>query len=220
MPATPRFVAARKALCKTLHNLGEARLSPGSTGNASVRVDGGMLISPTGLVCANATTDTLVFVNDEGVAAPGQLKPSSEWHMHLAIYRHFPQAGAIVHCHSRYATTLAALRKAIPPYHYMIATAGGDSIRCAHYATFGGEALAQHVVDALQDRRACLMANHGQIAFAATAEQALDLAVQVEDLAAGYYQCLAVGEPTLLSEQEMAEVMAKFAGYGQQHENG
>ncbi len=219
MPAPPRVGAARKALCKTLNQLGDARLSPGSTGNASVRVDGGMLISPTGLICANATTDTLVFVNDDGVAAQGQLKPSSEWHMHLAIYRHFPQAGAIVHCHSRYATTLAALRKAIPPYHYMIAMAGGDSIRCADYATFGSDALAQQVVEALQDRRACLMANHGQIAFAATAEQALDLAIQVEDLAAGYYQCLAVGEPALLTEQEMTEVIAKFAGYGQQHES-
>ncbi|WP_372749592.1 class II aldolase/adducin family protein [Litorivivens sp.] len=210
------FNAERVALCHALHDLGTARLSPGSTGNASVRVAGGMLISPTGQACANATSDDLVFVDDSGNTPAGQLKPSSEWHMHNAIYRHYPDAGAIVHCHSRFATTLAALRKGIPAYHYMVAVAGGDSIECADYATFGTDTLATLVVEALRNRSACLMANHGQIAYAATPHAALDLAIQVEDLAAGYYQCLAIGEPQLLTDREMREVLEKFGSYGQQ----
>ncbi|MBB3046960.1 L-fuculose-phosphate aldolase [Litorivivens lipolytica] len=211
-----RFSAARRELCETLHALADARLSPGSTGNASVRVDGGLLISPTGAVCSQIQPADVVFIDSEGAPEAGALKPSSEWHMHFALYCERPEIGGIVHCHSRYATTLACLRKSIPAYHYMIAMAGGDSIRLADYATFGTEALAEAVVNALKDRKACLMANHGQIALGATSEQALALAIQVEDLAAGYYQCLTLGEPSLLTREEMAEVLEKFSGYGQQ----
>lgn len=216
MPVQARFSADRQALSKALHALGRSALSPGNTGNASVRVGGGMLISPTGSACAEVAPQDLVFIADNASLEKGQLKPSSEWHMHLAIYQHFAAAKAIVHCHSRYATTLASLHKPIPAYHYMIAIAGGDSIRCAEYATFGTQALADNVVLALADRKACLMANHGQIAFGGSAEEALALAIQVEDLAAGYYQCLSVGEPFILSADNMRDVQQKFTTYGQQ----
>ncbi len=216
MAGAARFTEARERLCETLHEMAEAKLSPGSTGNASIRVDGGMLISPTGAACASIKPDDLVFIDQLGHAEAGALRPSSEWHMHSAIYQARAEAGAIVHCHSRYATTLACLGKTIPAYHYMIAVAGGDSIELADYATFGTDQLARAVVKALNKRKACLMANHGQIAFASSPEQALALAIQVEDLAAGYAQCLALGEPRLLSEEEMSEVLAKFSSYGQQ----
>ena len=206
----------RQSLCEVLHALSRSGLSPGSTGNASLRVEGGMLISPTGLPCSDIDTTQLVFVKDNGDVPAGQLRPSSEWHMHLAIYRSTDKAGGIVHCHSRYATTLASLRKAIPAYHYMIAVAGGDNIPCADYATFGTEALASNILIALENRKACLMANHGQIAYDSTAHKALSLAIQLEDLAAGYYQALTLGEPYILSDREMTEVLEKFHTYGRQ----
>lgn len=173
-----------------------------------------MLISPTGSACADIAPSQLVFVCDNGKVPDTQLRPSSEWHMHLAIYNSKPEAGGIVHCHSRYATTLASLRKAIPAYHYMIAVAGGDDIRCADYATFGTETLAKNILTALDNRKACLMANHGQIAYDATIEKALSLAVQLEDLAAGYYQTLTLGGPAVLTAEEMTEVLEKFQTYG------
>ena len=216
MTSAMRFTEARERLCETLHEMAAAKLSPGSTGNASVRVDGGMLISPTGAACASIKPADLVFIDQRGHTETGALRPSSEWHMHSAIYQARPEAGAIVHCHSRSATTLACLGKTIPAYHYMIAVAGGDSIELADYATFGTDQLASTVIKALNKRKACLMANHGQIAFASSPEQALALAIQVEDLAAGYCQCLTLGEPRLLSTDEMNEVLAKFSNYGQQ----
>ena len=212
----PDFREERRALCASLVGLGKSGLSPGSTGNASIRVSGGMLISPTGLACAEVQESELVFIDDAGQCPAKQLRPSSEWHMHLAIYREYAEAKAIVHCHSRFATTLASLRKSIPAYHYMIAAAGGDTIPCADYALFGSNELAQAIVTALRNRKACLMANHGQIAYGQTPDKALNLALQVEDLAAGYYQCLALGEPYILDDREMAAVLEQFKGYGQQ----
>ncbi len=216
MVSKQTFAEERQSLCESLHQLSRSGLSPGSTGNASQRVQGGMLISPTGLACAEIKETELVFVADDGRVAEGQLRPSSEWHMHLAIYNSFAKAGGIVHCHSRYATTLASLRKEIPAYHYMIAVAGGDSIPCADYAAFGTQALATTIVSALANRSACLMANHGQIAFGNNVKKALDLALQVEDLAAGYYQCLSIEEPYILSPEEMTVVLEQFKTYGQQ----
>mgnify|MGYP000106068993 CR=1 FL=1 len=168
------------------------------------------------MACADFKPEQLVFVSDSAEVPHSQLRPSSEWHMHLAIYKAFADAGAIVHCHSRYATTLASMRKAIPPYHYMVAVAGGDDIPCADYATFGTTVLADNILAALEQRKACLMANHGQIAYAGTIEKALGLALQVEDLAAGYYQTLTLGGPVLLSQADMAEVLEKFQSYGAQ----
>ncbi|MFT5033981.1 MAG: L-fuculose-phosphate aldolase [Bacteroidia bacterium] len=206
----------RAGLSQALAEMARAGLSPGSTGNASVRVEAGMLISPTGLACDAIRPEQLVLVKCDGSVPAGQLRPSSEWHMHLAVYQANADSHAIVHCHSRFATTLASLRKSIPAYHYMIAVGGGNSIPCADYATFGTEALARNIVASLRDRKACLMANHGQIACGKTISDALSLAIQLEDLAAGYYQALALGEPFILSDTEMKEVLEKFQTYGRQ----
>ena len=136
--------------------------------------------------------------------------------MHWQIYLDHPEAGGIVHCHSRYATVLACQRKEIPAFHYMIAVAGGSSIPCAPYALYGSQALSERVSHALKQRKACLLANHGQIAYGSDPTTALTLAKEVEELAANYYFSLQHGGPTLLSEQEMAEVLAQYADYGQQ----
>jgi len=134
--------------------------------------------------------------------------------MHAAIYEARPEAGAIVHCHSRHATALACCGLGIPAFHYMVAVAGGDSIRCAPYALFGSAELAAHAVAALAGRRACLLANHGQIALGATLEQALGLAVEVEELAAQFTLARSLGEPRLLDEAEMRAVLERFRSYG------
>ncbi|MEW5770602.1 MAG: class II aldolase/adducin family protein [Pseudomonadota bacterium] len=141
-------------------------------------------------------------------------RPSSEWRFHRDIYAAFPQARAVVHAHSPFAVALACLRRDLPPFHYMVAMAGGSDIRCAAYATFGTQALSDAVVTALQDRRACLMANHGLVAWGASLDAALALAVEVEALCGQYLRACQVGEPVLLSAAEMAEVLERFKDYG------
>lgn len=190
-------------------------LTTGTTGNCSVRSAEGMLITPTGMHPAALTPGSIVAMNLAGDSRPAEFAPSSEWPMHAAIYRARQEVGAIVHCHSRFATSLACSRRDIPAFHYLVALAGGDSIRCAPYATFGSAELGQLVVDALRDRRACLMANHGQITVGPDLESALELARKVEELAAQYQACLAIGGPAVLNEAEMNEVFERIGGYGQ-----
>jgi L-fuculose-phosphate aldolase len=147
--------------------------------------------------------------------AIGTRLPSSEWRFHRDIYCARPEIGAIVHTHAPFATTLACLDRGIPPFHYMIAVAGGRDIRCAPYATFGTQALSDHAVAALDGRRACLLAHHGMIAAGDSLAQALALAVEVETLAEMYWRALQIGEPRLLPDDEMRVVLEKFRSYGQ-----
>lgn len=202
------------SLVAALRSMAAVGLSPGASGNASVRGDGGMWISASGLVAANATQDDLVWVDDQG-HWQGAVKPSSEWQMHRAIYQDHPQAQAIVHCHSRHATALSCQRRGIPPYHYMVAAAGSDHIPCADYALFGTDTLAENVAKAMHHSKACLIANHGQIAFADSPSQALELAEVVEELAAGFLLSHLGGSPTLLTDDDMTLVLKQFNHYGQ-----
>lgn len=188
-------------------------LGVGRSGNVSARCGDGMLITPSALSYDQMTSNDIVLVDADEQAAPGAMKPSSEWRFHLAIYGARPEAEAVVHCHSRYATALACLRREIPAFHYMVAAAGGKNINCTEYATYGTETLSENVLAALKDRKACLMANHGQVAFGPTLEDALELAQEVEALAAQYLSALHAGEPELLSDVQMDEVIAKFADY-------
>jgi L-fuculose-phosphate aldolase len=161
--------------------------------------------------------EDIVFVPLDGGSPRGRLLPSSETPFHLAIYRARPELSAIVHCHSPHATALACTGRGVPPFHYMVAAAGGASILCAPYATFGTEELSRHAVEALAEgRRACLLANHGQIACGETLPKALELAREVEMLARQYLLALQAGEPVLLDAAEMARVLDKFRTYGKQ----
>jgi L-fuculose-phosphate aldolase len=152
----------------------------------------------------------------DGTVPAGKREPSSEWRFHRDILATRPDVGAVVHTHAMFATTLSCLRRGIPAFHYMVAMAGGDSIRCAPYATFGTQALSDHAVKALKGRKACLLANHGMIAVGGTLAEAMALAVEVETLAAQYWRALQVGKPILLPKAEMRRVLAKFATYGHQ----
>jgi len=195
-----------------------AGLGTGSSGNLSLRTAQGMLITPTGAAPATLEARQVVAMSLAGRAGAGQLLPSSEWHMHAAIYRTRPDINAVVHCHSRYATILACAHRPIPAVHYMIAIAGVDEIPVAPYATFGTEALAGSAAGALGQGRACLLANHGQIAAGVSLDQALAVALEVEELAAIYWGSLAIGGGKILSQEAMMEVRTAFAGYGQQHD--
>jgi L-fuculose-phosphate aldolase len=208
--------ALRADIIATARAMSRDGLSPGRSGNVSARVGGGMLITPTGLAYETLRETDIVFVGPAGKRREGERKPSSEWHMHLAVYAARPEAGAVVHCHSMNATALACAEKPIPAFHYMVAIAGGTDIPLAPYATFGTPELAEAVAGALRDRRAALLSHHGQIACGRDLATALDLAREVETLAGQYCRFLQIGGGPLLDEAEMLRVLDKFSGYGQQ----
>jgi len=204
----------RAALAETARQSARQGLNPGSSGNVSVRLAEGFLVTPSGLPNDTLQAGQMVAVDMQG-GSSGDLKPSSEWRIHRDIYRARPEVHAVVHAHSPYAVSLACLRRDIPPFHYMIAVAGGKDIRCAGYATFGTQTLSDNVLAALQNRRACLMANHGLVAVGADLDAALSLAMEVEELCAQYWRASLMGEPVLLDDAEMDEVLDCFKDYGQ-----
>ena len=204
---------SREALLNSALALQALGLNQGTSGNASVRQGNRFLITPSGMPIDEMNANSMVEMNMHGEAISTG-KPSSEWRFHRDIYQARPEVGAVIHTHSTFATTLACLRKDIPPFHYMIAVAGGDTIRCAGYALFGTQALSDLAIKALKERRACLLANHGMIAIGKTLQQALDIAKEVETLCEQYWRALQIGEPHILSGQEMQDVFEQFKGYG------
>ncbi len=192
----------------------ELGLNKGTSGNCSVRLDDGFLVTPSGMGADEMTPRSMVFMDFQGNAEPGK-KPSSEWRFHHDILKNRPEIGAVIHTHSMFATTLACLHQEIPPFHYMIALAGGDTIRCAPYALFGTQELSDLAMDALYERKACLLANHGMIALGKDLEDALAVAVEVENLCEQYWRLLQINANLpLLSEAQMREVFRQFKGYG------
>ena len=211
--------AARKGIIETALAMSRSGLSPGRSGNVSARFGEGMLITPTGKTYADLETEDIVFVAGDGSLPGKQLKPSSEWRFHQAVYQARADRHAIVHTHSLHATVLACVKKPIPAFHYMVAVAGGKDIPVVPYATFGTIELASYVAGGLKDRDACLMASHGQIAIGATLGAALELAFEIETLAEQYFKVLLLGganlKPDILSDAAMAEMVEKFKSYGQ-----
>jgi L-fuculose-phosphate aldolase len=200
------------AACRAMNASG---LNQGTSGNVSLRRPEGMLITPSGVPYDETAPEMLVPVAMDGTPG-GRWRPSSEWRMHLDVYRALPEAGAVVHVHPPHATALSCHRRGIPAFHYMVAAAGGADIRCADYATYGTQALSDAMLKALRGRRACLLANHGIIAYGPTLARALWLAEEVETLARQYLLARTLGEPAILGQAEMAEVLEGFATYGSQ----
>jgi L-fuculose-phosphate aldolase len=213
--------ALREAVIAAAREMNALGINRGKSGNVSARWRtakfDGYLVTPSGMPYASIRPADIVAmpIDGQSEAGPGRRRPSSEWRFHRDIYRARPDAAAIVHTHSPFATTLSCLRRGIPAFHYMIAVAGGDDVRCAPYATFGTQALSDHAVAALEGRRACLLANHGMIAIGASLAAALALAVEIETLAEMYWRTRQLGEPVLLPASEMKVVLAKFQTYGQ-----
>lgn len=197
--------------CLEMTRLG---LNQGTAGNVSARYQGGMLITPSGIPYERMTEQMIVYVDNDGKYEEGKL-PSSEWRFHLAAYQTRPQANAAVHNHAIHCTAVSILNRPIPAIHYMIAAAGGNSIPCAPYATFGTRELSEHVVVALKNRKATLLQHHGLIACEENLQKALWLAHEVEVLAQLYMKTLAVVDPVpVLSDEEIAVVLEKFKTYG------
>lgn len=207
--------ALRRQVIATALAMNASGINQGTSGNVSARLDDGYLITPSGMAYDGLGPDDIVFMRLDGTVE-GALKPSSEWRFHRDIYAARPEVGGIVHCHSPYATTLACLGRGIPAFHYMVAVAGGADIRCAGYATFGTQELSDRALEALADRKACLLANHGLIACGRDVGEALKIAVEVEALAGQYWRCLQIGEPVLLPDAEMQRVLNLFKSYGAQ----
>ena len=203
----------RKQIISTALRMNEAGINRGKSGNVSARWKSGFLVTPSGLAYEKTKPADIVLVDANGKPS-GKREPSSEWRFHHDIYRTRKECLAVVHTHSSFATTLACLRLDVPAFHYMIAVAGGNSIRCAPYATFGTQELSDHAVAALQGRKACLLANHGVIALGADLEAALALATEVESLCEQYWRALQIGQPLVLPDEEMAIVIGKFKTYG------
>ena len=209
----------RQQLIAAARGMEPARLNRGTSGNLSVRTiengAAGFLITPSGMPYATLNPEDIVFMHHDGRPA-GLREPSSEWRIHRDIYAARPEAQAILHAHSPFATSLACLRRGIPPFHYMIARFGGNTLRCADYATFGTQALSDAAIAALQDRSGCLLANHGMLVFGRDPAHALALAVELEELCEQYWRSSQLGAPVLLDSAEMARVQEKFASYGVQ----
>ncbi|MEE8496436.1 MAG: class II aldolase/adducin family protein [Xanthomonadales bacterium] len=204
----------REQLIETAIAMNADGINRGTSGNLSVRMDGGFLITPSAINYSELTPENIVAMNLEG-DWEGSVKPSSEWRFHRDIYRQRADARAILHAHPVFCATLACMGTPIPAFHYMVAVAGGRDIRCAAYATFGTQELSDHVLSALTDRKACLMANHGLLCLEHDLPRTLALALEIEQLAHVYYQCLAVGKPVILDDEEMETVLEKFSNYGQ-----
>lgn len=203
----------RDAAVAAIRRLDALGMNRGSTGNLSLRDGQGMWITPTGMGADELRPQDLVWLGWDGTLR-GDWQPSSEWHFHRAIYQTRPDLHAIVHTHSTHATALACLRRELPAFHYMVAVAGGDSVPCTPYHLFGTEALSDAVVLALRERDAALMANHGLVACGATLARAMKVAQEIESLCETYLKALAVGEPVLLSKEQMASVIERFRSYG------
>ncbi|MBR1249449.1 class II aldolase/adducin family protein [Bradyrhizobium sp. AUGA SZCCT0169] len=196
--------------CRSMNALG---INQGTSGNISLRHDAGLLITPTSVPYETMQPEQIVFMDLDGSFDAAQ-RPSSEWRFHLDILRARPEVNAVVHAHPPFSTILAIMGLEIPPIHYMIAVAGGDTIRCAPYATFGTQELSEHAVRALEDRLACLLEHHGMIAVGPSLSKAMWLAVEVEALARQYHGCLQIGTPRLLPKAEIKNVLGRIAGYG------
>jgi L-fuculose-phosphate aldolase len=213
--------ALRAGAVAAIARLDALAMNRGSTGNLSVRAGaGGFWITPSGMPAQEIGSADLVWLDDEGAVRHGDWQPSTEWPFHRAVYRVRPDLTAVVHVHSPHATALACLRRELPAFHYMVAVAGGDNVPCTPYHLFGTEALSAAVAQAFRDRQACLMANHGLVAGGASLAAAMKVAVEIEALCGIYLQALAVGEPALLSREQMAEVIARFRTYGQARRTG
>ncbi|MCP5266032.1 MAG: class II aldolase/adducin family protein [Burkholderiaceae bacterium] len=207
--------AIRSAIVEALQSMSRLGINKGTAGNISVRGDGGFYISPTGITYADMSADQIVFMKWDG-SYEGDILPSSEWRFHRDILAERTELNAVVHTHSTNATAVSILGHDIPAIHYLVASAGGNSIPCARYETFGTAALGRSILNAMKGRRACLLAHHGTIAAGVNLSKAMALSVNVEEMASLYLACLPFGKPPVLSDAEMERILEKFRTYGRQ----
>ena len=206
-------MAVRRAIVEAARSMEALGLTQGTSGNLSVRWGDGLLVTPSGVPCAGMTAADIVPLGMDG-GYDHDLVPTSEWRFHRDILRARPEVGAVVHAHPTYCTAFAICGREVPAVHYMIAAAGGPTVRCADYATYGTAELSDSALAALEGRTCCLLANHGMIATGPTLERALWLAVELETLCRQYAVALQVGTPRVLPDAEIQRTAEKFRDYG------
>ena len=205
----------REDLVATARRMSELGLTPGMSGNVSVRTPIGLLVTPSGMPYGELVPDDAVELKSDGSMRAGQRTPTTEWQLHRDILGARQDVQAIVHTHSLFCTTISCLRRDIPAIHYMVVLAGSDAIPRAEYATFGSAQLALNAVSALRGGNACLLANHGMVALGGSLAEALRLAAEVETLASQYWHAAQIGTPHVLDRDELLKVRARFREYGQ-----
>ncbi len=199
----------RHEMVDTCRRMNSSGINQGTAGNLSVRLGDGFLVTPTSLPYERMQHRDLIHMRYDA-SYDGPHRPSSEWRFHRDILRARPDINVVLHCHSVYATSLAVHHRTIPSFHYMTGVAGGTTIRCAKYATFGTQALSDNALEALDGRLACLLGQHGQISLGTSLARALSLAIEVETLSRIYVQALALGEPPVLDDAEMQRVIEQM----------
>ena len=216
------MIELKKELIKYALKLNSTNLSPLRSGNVSARVTKdnveGFYLTPSGKRYEDLVPEDIVFLSikeeyDNLKLFNSSLNPSSEWRFHQDIYRKKKEAKAIVHAHSPHATAVSSHGKSVPAFHYMVALAGGDDIKCAEYATFGTSELSANIIKALEKRKGCLMSNHGQLTIGTTLKQAFELAQEVENICHQYVIALKLGKPKILSTTEMSKILDKIIHY-------
>jgi len=213
-------IQSREAIIQYAHKFNSSGLSVGKSGNISARSEKGFLITPTGFNYKELNNpEDICHCDIDGNIIEGKWAPSSEWQVRSDIYKKRTDSKAVVHCHSTYATALACCNIDIPSFHYMIAIVGGGQIKCADYATFGTRELSENVIKALGERKACLLANHGQLTVSDSVENAFRLAEEVENLAKQYCISIHIGNPVLLDDAEMQRNLEKFKLYGKKNQH-
>lgn len=212
-----KYLDLRKKIIATCLRMNSEGINQGTSGNVSARTDEGFLITASGIPYTGMRPEQVVEMDLQGTYR-GDYLPSTEWRMHMDIYRARPEAQAIVHVHSTYATALACLRKEVPAFHYMIGVTGGTSLKVSDYAEFGTQELSDRMLKALEGRTACLLANHGQICLAADLDRAIWLAREIETLCQQYWAASLAGKPVILTEEQMSSVLRRFKTYGKQRD--
>jgi len=209
--------ALRQRIIELCLQMNASGLNQGTSGNISARFGQRMLITPSGIPYEDLQPEHIASMplEAEGLAWDGPCKPSSEWHFHLSILNDKPEANAIIHTHSMFATIVSIARQRIPACHYMIGAFGGNTVECADYATFGTPKLSAAIRAAMVNRNACLLANHGMIATGPDLDKAMWAAVELETLARQYWHAKMAGGMVVLPDEEMDIVLEKFKGYGQ-----
>ena len=207
------MIKLKSEIIKFSKMLNSKKLSALRSGNISIRYKDGFLITPSGKKYSSLKNKDIVFVTLKGEYDKRKGKPSSEWKFHQDIYLNKKEANAIVHAHSTNATAISVHNKGIPAFHYMVALAGGEDIKCAKYATYGTRQLSKNILKALKNRKACLISNHGQIVFDENLPKAFELAEEVENLSLQYITALKIGRPKILSKKEMNKVLVKSKNY-------
>ena len=214
-------IATRQAIIDACREMSAVGINQGTSGNISVRADDGILLTPSGVPYDTMRPEDIVAMKWDGSwTAPEGRVPSTEWRFHLDILKAKPETNAVVHAHPVFCTIIAIMNQPIPAIHYMIAAAGGNDIPCAPYAQYGTAELSQAALDALQYRRACLLAHHGLIAIGPNLRKAMWLAVEVEVLAKQYHGCLQLGTPPLLPDAEIDSILKRWGQYGLRDSDG